>query len=167
MCDICTGSSILNRCYRPDIRCAISLQWGRLSIERRQRRRALAATLRSLPPAPSLLGSFDIFSIRVFRRFRHLTRNTTRVTRRIPSSLLTSRPSSRGIYKNAGKVQGPRSFHRGCWSGINSDHGDGSTRGVHPSARTRAHRGSRASSYDRNVGAGRGLDKFPFLRKYL
>lgn len=96
MCDVCTGSSILNRCYRPDIRCAISLQWGRLSIERRQRRRALAATPPPVHPSLSPLGSFDIFSIRVFRRFRHLTRNTTRVTRRIPSSLLTSRPEFTG-----------------------------------------------------------------------
>lgn len=52
-------------------------------------------------------------------------------------------------------------------SGINSDHGDGSTRGMCPSAHTRCIQGSRAPSHDRNVGAGRGLDKFPFLRKYL
>lgn len=31
----------------------------------------------------------------------------------------------------------------------------------------RAYGDPRAPSHDRNVGAGRGLDKFPFFRKYL
>jgi len=43
---------------------------------------------------------------------------------------------------------------------------NGNTRGMCPSAYTRA-RGSRSSSHDSNVDAGRRLDKFPFLRKYL
>lgn len=154
---VCTGSSILNRCYRPDIRCAISLQWGRLSIERR---RALAATL---PPSPRLFRYFLHSGISSFSPF------DSQYDSRYASHSLFSPNIATEFTGNIKMLEKSKDHDRSI--------GDAGVELIPitemavlaectPMHR-RAHRGSRASSYDRNVGAGRGLDKFPFLRKYL